>query len=159
MLNTSIGGLISSVIGKSMTPRVVQFGWDGGVLYESLTRAFSSFKLDVVPDFGHSSEDEEGAPADVNFCSPDLIQNSPEKGHDFSVVDPEFKQLSLALYMSLEGIVAENGLIVVPGGEDTPRCRQLLYEMVQEGTIKCNSGTYSSVLIYEIHNGKMVEML
>lgn len=159
MMNNAIGPLVSSIVGKSMTPSVVQFGWDGGSLYESLDRAFSSFKLAVVPGEDHTEEDEEGAPEDIRFCSPNLLEEIPGKDFDFAVVDPNFFSLNLAFYMSLEGIVAENGLIVVPEGDEVERCRELLHEMAREGTTKCANGSHGKVRIFEVHDGRMIEML
>jgi len=150
---------VSSIIGKLMHPSVIQFGWDGGVLYKSLSRAFESFVLYVVPDVGHSSEDEEGAPSDIVFCSPDILSDTPPPNHDVSVVDPEFTQLTLAMYMSLEGIVSNHGLIVVPGGDDVDRCQTLLSEMANEGTTKSTRGAFNEVIIYEVCDRKMVRLL
>jgi len=159
MTNVSIGPLVSSIIGKSVRPSVIQFGWDGGTLNTSLERAFESFKLYVVPNKGHGPEDEEGAPAAITFCDPDILNCSPLSGHDFSVVDPEFEQLTLAMYMSLEGTVANHGLIVIPGGNNVDRCCSLLSEMAHEGTTKSKRGARSKVIIYETCDGKMIELL
>lgn len=158
-MNNAIGALVSSIIGKSAAPAVIQFGWDGGILYDSLKKAFGSFELDVVPDPGHTEEDEEGAPEDIVFCDPDLLGSSPGGGYDVAVIDPCFECLSLAIYMSVEGVVSENGYIVIPDGDRIPRCRNLLHEMVVEGTTKCVGGSHGRVRIYEVHNNKMVEML
>ena len=159
MMNNTIGPLVSSVIGKSATPTVIQFGWDGGILYDSLKKAFKSFELDVVPDPGHTEEDEEGAPEDIAFYDSNLITESPGEGYDVAVVDPNFMALNLAIYMSVEGVVAENGYIVIPGGDEVERCHELLHQMVMEGTTKCVGGAHGRVRIYEVHEGRMVEML
>jgi len=158
-MKSAIGKLVSSIVGKSMEPSVIQFGWNGGSLYESFERGFESFNLDVVPEKWHTDDDFDGAPESISFLDPDILNVSPHDGYDIAVVDSSFDLLTLALYMSLEGIVSENGFVVVPGSNKNPRCRSLLKEMIREGTIKSCGGTSGDVHIYEVHNGVMVEML